>query len=211
MEFRLGVRLLLTATTGKAGVALMGSTIDTQAALGLTGKMPDGPMSAKALLARQEALRDVTCILIDEMGMLGAEKLAELAYICQQIRPGPGPFGGFTVVLYGDFGQLPCVKQHPLFLLPSSDATDGIRAGYELFKVSNNTHYLEHSYRHQGDPAFKEALDAVNDGPLLDGHTWPSLPPAFPTCPAAPSRRGSGVLHARSRATRTGWPPPRTT
>jgi len=99
-----------------------------------------GARDIGALFTRCQNLR---WILLDEPSMVSAELLAELERRTTQASRGTGtykqrpdksvrPFGGFNVLLFGDWWQLRPVKQTPLFEQPSKAPSGAAYEGCQL-------------------------------------------------------------------------------
>ena len=81
-------------------------------------------LGGDALAQLQRELATVQYIIVDEYSMLSCELLSVIGRWLRQVpvRPlGDYPFGGFSVILFGDVAQLPCVKATPLFMKPARD------------------------------------------------------------------------------------------
>lgn len=111
-------------------------------------------------------MKDISYI-IDEMSMIGQWMLT---WIDKDLRQGTGqldtPLGGLSLILFGDFAQLPPVGDSPLF----SNAPKGSLQvhGHTLYQLFTTTVFLEQSHRHAGfDPdavAFRSLLLRLRDG-----------------------------------------------
>ena len=133
---------------------------------------PHEGVSPQAVRALQESTAHIKYIVIDEFSMLGCEKLWQLAHICQQIRPRAGShFGGFSVILCGDQGQLACVAQQPLFVKPpDATAPAATVAGHAIFKDFVNVVWLRANHRQANDLPLCAALAGLKNGPLTAEH-----------------------------------------
>ena len=74
-------------------------------------------------------------MIIDEMSMMG---LRMMAWVDKHLRQATGqmdvPLGGMSVILFGDFGQLPPVGDRPLYCnAPSGSLGKHGHAIYQLF------------------------------------------------------------------------------
>lgn len=65
----------------------------------------------------QEQYKDLQYILIDEMSFLGPKLLLKIDSRLWQAFPHKQqePFGGVSIILVGDLGQLPSVMDKPLY------------------------------------------------------------------------------------------------
>jgi ATP-dependent DNA helicase PIF1 len=107
-----GMRYGVTATTGCAAVLVGGSTIHSFLGIGLATQ------SAKDLARRvaykmpkmAQRLRELDFLIIDEVSMLSDALFTKISEYLSCIRQDAAPFGGLTVLLSGDFLQLPPVE-----------------------------------------------------------------------------------------------------
>jgi ATP-dependent DNA helicase PIF1 len=151
--------------TGKAGLLIMGCTVHS--ALNLpTSSRQQKPLRGAALRRLQERFQDIVCLIIDECSMLSQADLAWVDRRCRQARPEAAsqPFGGLTVVLCGDLGQLPPVGGRTMWA-PNPRRSDDI-SGLLLFKSCTHAVCLQVILRQQG-PAqqrFRDFLMRLRDG-----------------------------------------------
>ena len=75
------------------------------------------PLEGQSLSKLQEELRHIRYILIDEMSFIGPKMLTQIDARLHQAFPLQStiPFGGCSIILLGDFGQLPPVKDIPMY------------------------------------------------------------------------------------------------
>ena len=111
----LGSACLLTGTTGIAGFNICGSTLHS--ALHLPIQLSSGKdLQGSALARLQQRFKDVQYLIIDEVSMLGQRMLY---WVDKRLRQATGHLnvclGGVSVILIGDFGQLPPVGDRPLY------------------------------------------------------------------------------------------------
>ncbi|KAM4067595.1 PIF1-like helicase [Hirsutella rhossiliensis] len=99
------------APTGVASNQIQGSTIHSLLRLPVGGAFTDLPPADAAAL--QSRLRHVKYLVIDEKSMLGIEQLARIDSRLRQAFPQRSLefFGGVSVLLVGDFFQLPPVRR----------------------------------------------------------------------------------------------------
>ena len=109
--------MCVCAPTGTASFNIMGRTIHSALSLPVPiGKdLPD--LKSRGLLNFQERLKSVRMIIIDEMSMIGRKMLRCIDLRLRQINPRNSHlfFGGLSICLLGDFGQLPPVLDAPMF------------------------------------------------------------------------------------------------
>ena len=103
----------MTATTGIAAFTIGGQTLHSAAQLPIRDYCD---LQGDALQRLQMRLEGKHYLIIDEMSMIGHRMMSWLDY---RLRAGTGnqekPFGGMSIILLGDFGQLPPVGDRPLY------------------------------------------------------------------------------------------------
>jgi len=73
----------------------------------------DGGTNKSGRLQKLEAdFASVSYLIIDEMSMVGRRSLGQIDELLRQAKGVEQPFGGLSVLLVGDHGQLPPVKDH---------------------------------------------------------------------------------------------------
>ncbi|XP_020896155.1 uncharacterized protein LOC110235051 [Exaiptasia diaphana] len=127
----------VTATTGKASYNIRGVTIHSLL------KLPVGPrgnkeLSGQSLSRLQDNLKDIEYILIDEYSMLGQTTLGWIDKRCKQAKAIYNRiFGGLSVILIGDPGQLPPVADKPLYhAQPSNPIGEQGYLAYKMFDMA---------------------------------------------------------------------------
>ncbi|KAM4067814.1 PIF1-like helicase [Hirsutella rhossiliensis] len=121
------------------------------------------PADAAALQSR---LRHVKYLVIDEKSMLGIEQLARIDSRLRQAFPQRSLefFGGMSVLLVGDFFQLPPVRQKPLYSTSTSlSALE--RRGHVAYRLFDRTVFLTTVQRQAGDDQaqFRQALQELRE------------------------------------------------
>lgn len=109
----------MTALTGAAAVCVGGITLHSYAGIGL-GKLDAEELAEQIMKSGKLRKRwiDTKFLAIDEVSMLSAELLEKLDFIAKTVRKKQEPFGGITLILSGDFYQLPPVKAKFCFESP---------------------------------------------------------------------------------------------
>ena len=156
----------IAAPTGKAAFNVKGVTLHSLLKLPV-GQKGHKDLSGPSLVQIQHQIRGIEYIIIDEYSMLGQtlfgwidKRLRQITGHCDE------PFGGKSVVLIGDPGQLPPVGDKPLYhSQPSSGVAEQGRCMYHLFdKVVR----LQTKHRVQGsDPKhrhFRNLLERLCTG-----------------------------------------------
>ena len=174
---------VVAAPTGAAARNIGGSTLHSLLAIPAKKGGGDGvsPLKDARLLALQETFAHVRYLVIDEKSMVGARLLAAVDARLRQAHPAHSdqPFGGMSVVLVGDFGQLPPVGDAPMFSTSSVGAAQpdaATKAGRAAYRSFFGAFELEQVHRQAGDEQaqFRALLAALHDGGL-DREQWQLL------------------------------------
>ncbi len=111
----LGTSCVVTASTGKAAYNINGCTIHSLLKLPV-GSRGHKELTAQALVRLQNNLKGITYIIIDEYSMLGQTMLGWIDRRCRQATGiSDELFGGLSLILLGDPGQLPPVADKALY------------------------------------------------------------------------------------------------
>jgi ATP-dependent exoDNAse (exonuclease V) alpha subunit len=86
-------------------------------------------------------------IILDEYSMLHQKQLYYMDNRLKQIMCSTEPFGGVTIVLTGDPGQLPPVGSNSLWIRKASNANPHDLAGYGLYQLFRTVIKLEENVR----------------------------------------------------------------
>ena len=147
----------LAAPTGTAAFNIAGTTLHSLLALPvpLTSELPQ--MAPEALGNLQARLQGLKVLVVDEMSMVGRRFLGAIDTRLRQIFPDRHQewFGGVSLVLLGDFGQLPPVCDLPMYSkAPGQGLSDAGKKVFAAFKqaivlqkverIAGNTPQLEH-------------------------------------------------------------------
>ena len=133
----------------------------------LTGELPN--LTGKQLQALQARLDGMRLLIVDKMSMVGRKLLRAVDLRLRQAFPHQAnePFGGVSVCLLGDFGQLPPVMDRPMFDLAAGGGQLS-EDGRITFKAFTKAVILKHVERVRGSDAaqerFKGLLSNVRDG-----------------------------------------------
>ncbi len=149
-ELQLVLPVTVTATTGLAAINVCGSTIHSWSGIGVDTD-PEVIMD-KLKPYTKDRIRACDYLAIDEISMMGATMMDLLDFILQQVRCSSEPFGGLTLIMFGDFFQLPPVGD--LEFAFQSDAWQNLNP--EVVQLTR-------IYR-QLDPAFQKMLNGVRYG-----------------------------------------------
>lgn len=163
------------ATTG-AAAAVFGagcSTVHSALAIGTkqSQRQSDGslkPLDLQKLALLEEMYKDTEIIVIDEVSMMTAILLGDVNTRLQQIKKTTALFGGLTILLAGDFQQLPPAVGTPTYtgILKAQDPTSESSTLHEsrsyhligLFKIK----YLT-VFKRALDPKLKKYLGHIRD------------------------------------------------
>ena len=135
--------VLVIAPTGVAAFNINGATIHSKLSVPIS-KDKKYNLEGKRLKQLQERLKDVKYFIIDEKSMVGKQMLGIIDTRLKQAFPEKinEPFGGRSVIMFGDFGQLPPVLDLPMYVeKPSTDEMSNKgKAAYrnfsEVYKLS---------------------------------------------------------------------------
>ena len=130
----LGTSCAVTATTGKAAFNINGCTIHSLLKLPI-GSRGNKALTGESLVRLQNNLKGISYIIIDEYSMLGQ---AMLGWIDRRCRQATGKtdevFGGLSIILVGDPGQLPPVADKPLYhSKPMTPLSEQGHLAYHMF------------------------------------------------------------------------------
>src|SRR5581483_2048114 len=108
--------ILVLAPTGVAAFNIHGTTIHS--ALSIPTNSTNFNIGGEQLKKLQKRLQDIKYIIIDEKSMVGRKMLALIDMrLCQAFPEQQDQlFGGRSVILIGDFGQLPPVFDDPMYV-----------------------------------------------------------------------------------------------
>lgn len=156
---------ILTGTTGMASFNICGKTLHSaiQLPIHYTNQHDQGA----SLQRLQLTLRGKHYLIIDEMSMIGHKTLA---WVDKRLRQATAlldsPLGGLSVILFGDFGQLPPVGDRPLYAEPTNNELS--IHGYQIYQTFDTVIILQQVLRQQGaDHAaqrFRALLMRLHDG-----------------------------------------------
>ena len=165
--------LKLAAPTGAAAFLIKGSTLHSL--LDLPIKIPfDKVIPAlpeTKLMRLQEVFRNTEILIIDEMSMVGQYMLYQIHKRLQDAKPHKStePFGGVSIVLMGDFAQLPPVTDTPLFVEKGKGKKTSKQQLMGRFLYTNyfdKCFTLNEIMRQRGEDqaTFRDILDRVANG-----------------------------------------------
>lgn len=158
----------LAAPTGTAAFNIGGRTLHSL--LGRPVPLPkDLPkLNGQALTNLQVRLKGMRMLIIDEMSMIGRRFLAAIDARLREVFPAKSRewFGGVSVCMMGDFGQLPPVMDLAMFNEQRGEGLSG--KGLAVFRSFRKAVVLKKVERQGGDDptqvAFRELLGRLRDG-----------------------------------------------
>ena len=113
------------APTGVASFIIDGTTLHSLFHLPTRGEFKE--LEGNQLLQLQETMSPIKYIIIDEMSMAGRKLFGQIDRRLRQSFPHSAQevFGGCSILLFGDFGQLPPIMDLPLYTTDThSDLSD---------------------------------------------------------------------------------------
>lgn len=157
-----GIEPSVTAATGIAATHVAGMTLHSWSGIGIAESLsaPDvDRIASKEHIARR--LQKAKVLIIEEISMLSAATFEMADAVCREVRRVDQPFGGLTVILVGDFFQLPPVSRgrEVQFAYQSTTWRD----------LGLLTCYLTEQFR-QDDSAFLDVLSAIRRGEVEELH-----------------------------------------
>ena len=156
------------APTANAAFLIKGDTIH-----GLLRIQPKVPLSKPVpncpnLREEQENFKNTEIIVIDEKSMVSLWMLYAIDQRLRELKPSKGnmPFGGISIVLMGDFAQLPPVCARPLYYTETKNLTHYQTLGKALFQLFEKTLILNEVMRQKGNYQLIETFDKLSNGTL---------------------------------------------
>ena len=160
------------APTGTAAFLIGGSTLHALFRIPvqkchLSKELPN--LSGDLLRDLQVFFRSCQLLVIDEKSMIGLYTLYIIDKRLREVKPNSAmlPFGGVSVIIMGDFAQLPPVGDTPLFSC-KGHLSHFQCIGKALFKHFDKTIIFDEIMRQQGDDQknFRQILERLANGNL---------------------------------------------
>ncbi len=128
-----GVEPSITASTGIAATHIGGQTIHSWAGIGIKRHLDKYALDAIATNERvAKRIARSKALIIDEVSMLAPGTLDMVDAVCRAVRRSHESFGGLSVLLVGDFFQLPpVVTRHDLESNQSGNTGDTLFDGVD--------------------------------------------------------------------------------
>ena len=157
-----GIEPSVTAATGIAATHVSGMTLHSWSGIGINESLSPADVdriATKEHIAKR--LQKAKVLIIEEISMLSAATFEMADAICREVRRVDAPFGGLTVILVGDFFQLPPVSRNRDVVFAYASP---------VWKELNPlTCYLTEQYR-QDDSSFLDVLSAIRSGEVEELH-----------------------------------------
>ncbi|KAL8588281.1 hypothetical protein ACOMHN_049309 [Nucella lapillus] len=118
----------------------------------------------------QDAFSKTAILVIDEKSMIGQKTFFHVSERLKEAKPHrtSEPFGGLTVVLLGDWKQLPPVFDSPLYHNPcgSKSRTKAGAAGYNVYRLFKDVIFFNQTERQAGEDQslFRNELCRLSEG-----------------------------------------------
>ncbi len=158
-------RVVVAAPTGIAALNVQGQTLHSL--FKLAPKLHrSGDLAPNSRVC--SLLKRIDTLVIDEISMVRADLLDAVDERFREAFNNERPFGGVQVIMFGDVYQLPPVVEEGL--VPYFEA---VHQGHFFFnalvwqKAEFKVYELSQVFR-QRDPVFKDVLNAVRDGSVVD-------------------------------------------
>src|SRR3989344_5737797 len=157
-----GIEPSITAATGIAATHVGGMTLHSWSGIGISESLSRADIDRIA--SKEHIAKRITkakVLIIEEISMLSAQTFEMADAICREVRRIDQPFGGLTVILVGDFFQLPPISRGK-----------NIEFAYtsKVWRDLNLlTCYLTEQYR-QDDSEFLAVLSAIRSGEVEEMH-----------------------------------------
>ena len=160
--------VLVTASTGKAATGINGITLHSAFHLpvksGLKSYKYKKP-SDETLHMLRNKYQYLKVLIIDKISMIGRETFGHLDLVLKDIIQNSSPFGGVSLLVVGDFLQLPPVNQKGVFMKPSKGLYRSFNGWlWEKFQL----HELVEIVWQSSDPDFAQLLNRVREGQQTD-------------------------------------------
>lgn len=169
-----GIEPAITASTGIAATHIGGLTIHSWSGIGIRRSLSPYDLDQIGQNKRVvDRVANAKVLIIDEVSMLSADTLSMVDAVCREVRRDERAFGGLSVVLVGDFFQLPPVESRDQE--EEQAAIDVVKGGRFAFdssawKAMNPIIcYLSEQHR-QEDKEFLEFLTAIRRGEVIEDH-----------------------------------------
>jgi hypothetical protein len=157
------MKYLKLAPTGIAAINIEGRTIHSALSMASNNNSSYSTQFNTSIFnseEKQQALREISVILIDEISMVSAEMLSYVSSMFGRLHGNGRPFGGIAVLAFGDLLQLPPVVGQPVFYANL----------WRLFCPL----FLLHSHRQENDAEWFRLLNLIRVGDITE-EVWNTL------------------------------------
>ncbi len=157
-----GIEPSVTAATGIAATHVGGMTLHAWSGIGISESLTRADVdriASKEHIAKR--LGKAKVLIIEEISMLSASTFEMADKICREVRRVDKPFGGLSVILVGDFFQLPPISRN--------NEAEFAYASPVWRELNLLTCYLTEQYR-QDDVEFLGVLSAIRSGRVIEDH-----------------------------------------
>ena len=159
--------------TGCAASNIQGQTLN--AAFGFSFDNQYRSMSDKVRDKRRAELQNLKLVIVDEVSMVKADMLYMLDLRLQEITQKDIPFGGISVIAFGDLMQLRPIMGRFIFEAPINEADFGqahlLDPRWRMF----SSLILEKNHRQGSDKTYADLLNKIRVG----AHSMEELEPLF--------------------------------
>ena len=152
----------ILAPTGVAAANIHGATLHSH--LQFANLCTFAQLRGPALQRLQDKFASTRYLIIDEVSMIGCNMLNSINKRLQQAFPlkADQPFGGCSLILFGDFGQLPPVGDSRLFHPKRTNPT--AMSGHMIYRTIRSVTFLTHCVRQANDEGFRDLLLRLRNG-----------------------------------------------
>lgn len=157
-----GIEPSITAATGIAATHVGGMTLHSWSGIGVNSSL--SPADVDHIASKEHIARRIVkarVLIIEEVSMLSAATFEMADAVCREVRRIDRPFGGLTVVLVGDFFQLPPVSREREVAFAYTSRT--------WRELNPLICYLTEQFR-QDDGEFLDVLSAIRSGSVEELH-----------------------------------------
>jgi ATP-dependent DNA helicase PIF1 len=146
-----------------AALNVNGSTAHSFLRLPINTAVKD--LRGESLAGLQERCQQLTYYIFDELSMIGATMLNAIDCRIRQAHPDNADvvFGNKSVILFGDFGQLPPVADRRMYHLGQNSPVRA-QEGFTAYRTFTSCVNLTQCVRQQNDHVFKDCLLRIRDG-----------------------------------------------
>jgi hypothetical protein len=167
-----GIEPSITAATGIAATHVGGMTLHSWSGIGVSDSLSRADVdriASKEHIAKRIAKAKV--LIVEEISMLSAATFEMADTVCREVQRVDQPFGGLTVILVGDFFQLPPIARCS-FSEGGSSRDRNVKFAYQS-KVWRDLNplvcYITEQYR-QDDAGYLALLSAIRSGRIEETH-----------------------------------------